>query len=69
MSITNHNQKLKLICPNTACINKSIVYRRFDKLHGYECKACGFDLISFKSPQYLKQDQKAKKELAELNYE
>lgn len=67
MTITNHNHKLKLICPNKSCINKSPVYRRFDKLRGYECKACGFDLVRYISPQQANQDLKAKRELKEMN--
>jgi len=33
--------RMKLICPNPDCINKSIVYRQFSSVKDYTCKKCG----------------------------
>jgi hypothetical protein len=63
------SNKIKLVCNNESCINKSIVYRRFDRLKEYRCKLCDWLLVVAKqSGTYdIRQDQKAKEQLKEFN--
>jgi len=66
----NKNQnygKLKLICNNPSCINKSIVYRRYDAMNDQTCKKCGSVLVAAKNQKDIYADNKAKRELKELN--
>ena len=60
-------ETMKMICPNTACINKSVVFRKFDIFNHNVCKKCNTPLVLAKSIRSVKQDQKAKQELRELD--
>jgi ribosomal protein S27E len=36
---------IRMICPKTDCINKSIVFRKFNSVKSNTCKNCGSDLV------------------------
>ena len=57
-----------MVCSNSACINKSVVYRKLDGIRQNNCKACGHELVKCKIQNMIavKQDIKAKRELKEL---
>lgn len=59
--------KFRLVCNNESCINKSPVWRKFDRLKEHRCKNCGWLLVIFKDSTRLeaKQNLKAKQELGE----
>lgn len=59
--------KTRLICMNDKCINKSPVFRNENTLDGWFCKGCGFKLSHYVGQLERKQNEKAKKELGELN--
>jgi len=54
----------KLICKNPDCINKSVVYRRFDFSEIPTCKGCGSVLSSdIRTKMQIKRSRFAKREL------
>ena len=59
---------VKMVCPNSECINKSVVYRKLESIRQSTCKACGSDLIKLKlqNSLHVKQDNLAKRQLKEL---
>lgn len=57
---------IRMICPNTSCINKSVVYRKYDPDKIQTCNACKSVLIKTYNKLKLKQDYKAKLELKQL---
>ena len=56
---------LKLICKNTACINKSVVYRKQWR-DDLVCKLCNQPLSKVVDSRNFRSDEKAKRELKEL---
>jgi len=59
--------KFQLVCNNSECINKSPVWRKFDRLKEHRCKKCGWLLVAFKGIKKYeaKANLKAKQELGE----
>ena len=53
--------RIRFICPNESCINKSIVFRKPGTVN--VCKACDSTLIRVQNNKDVKQDEKAKREL------
>lgn len=61
--------RLKFICPNKSCINKSIVYRSANSLSDFTCKACNSLLKITNRSLSDKRFITAKKELAHIQKE
>jgi hypothetical protein len=60
-------EALKMICYNESCINKSIVYRKYDVMKDAPvCKSCGVALSRYKPTLFIRQDLKAKQQLKEM---
>lgn len=59
--------RMKLICPNKDCINKSIVYRQFDILKEHRCKACNSQLVKAHDRQHEQRRLNAKIDYERLN--
>jgi hypothetical protein len=66
------NRKLgsiKLICPNESCLNKSVVYRKFDAMREHRCKKCDWLLASAGSVKTKREqafNNKVKEQLKEM---
>lgn len=56
-------QTIKLVCTNSKCINKSVVYRTMDSTGDYHCKACDQHLTMYRGLRELQQNILAKKDL------
>jgi len=63
----HNSNKLRLICPNPDCINKSVVYRKFDAMKDQLCFNCQHSLTAAKSFRAMRQDEKAKRDLSQFN--
>jgi hypothetical protein len=63
--MSNSKDTIRMVCKNPDCINKSIVYRRFDVMKDQTCKKCGHVLSADmrNSKRQGHRDQVAKKEL------
>lgn len=60
--------RMKLICPNVNCINKSVVFRRFNSVVEPACKKCGAVLAAARGSR--RQELTAAKAQRDLtNYE
>jgi hypothetical protein len=59
---------IKLICPNKSCINKSVVYRKFDAMKEHRCKNCDWVLVSAHghTKREIAFNEKAKQELKDF---